>query len=55
MSLNERIALKIAEANNGGTWATHYTEKQKDVWRERARVIIQMVEEEYVYDNSPDQ
>lgn len=33
----EELAIKLAEANNGGKWATHYEEAQKDVWRKRAR------------------
>ena len=43
--LIEDIAKYIAAANNGGGWSTHYTEGQKDVWRERAKVIIEMVKE----------
>ena len=39
----EELAIKLAEANNGGKWATHYEEMQKDVWRERARVWAQDV------------
>lgn len=41
--LVERIAKKIAVANNGGDWATHYTDAQKDVWRQRAREVIKEV------------
>jgi hypothetical protein len=43
--LIEEIAKTIALGNNGGDWAKHYTEGQKDVWRERAKVIIEMVKE----------
>lgn len=41
--LLEAIAKKIAIANNGGDWATHYTEEQKNVWRARAKEIIDLV------------
>ena len=30
-----------AEGNNGGTWATHYTDSQKDLWRARAQKLIE--------------
>jgi hypothetical protein len=43
--LIERVAIKIAIANNGGDWAKHYNEDQKNVWRERAKEVIQMVKE----------
>lgn len=36
----ERWAIKLAVGNNGGTWATHYVEKQKEFWRVRARELI---------------
>jgi hypothetical protein len=39
-NLVEEIAIMIAEGNNGGAWATHYTEEQKEVWRNRARKIL---------------
>lgn len=42
-NLIETVAKKIAVANNGGDWATHYVEAQKDVWRQRAKEIIEMV------------
>ena len=41
----EKLAILIAEANNGGKWATHYVEAHKEVWRERAKNIISMVDE----------
>lgn len=37
----EGMAERMAIALNGGTWATHYTERQKDVWRRRARMILE--------------
>jgi hypothetical protein len=43
VALIESVAVEIAEANNGGMWATHYTDEQKDVWRNRAKKIIAMV------------
>ena len=43
--LVEDIAKKIAVANNGGDWAKHYNEDQKNVWRERAKEVIEMVKE----------
>jgi len=41
--LIEKYAIIMAEGNNGGTWATHYTDSQKDVWRERAQKLIEDV------------
>ena len=41
--LIEQVAKRIAVANNGGDWAKHYNEDQKNVWRKRAEEIIQMV------------
>lgn len=46
--LVEDIAKKIAVANNGGDWAKHYNEDQKNVWRERAKEIVEMVKEALV-------
>ena len=43
--LIEQVAKKIAVANNGGDWAKHYNEDQKNVWRERAKEVIEMVKE----------
>ncbi len=31
--LIERFAIRCAKGNNGGEWATHYTEEQRNVWR----------------------
>lgn len=33
----ERAAKALAEALNGGAWNTHYTEEQKEIWRNRVR------------------
>lgn len=35
--LVERTAQRIAEGNNGGAWAKHYTNNQKQLWRRRAQ------------------
>jgi hypothetical protein len=43
--LIEKIAIEMAMGNNGGDWAKHYTDDQKDVWRERAEKVIQYVKE----------
>jgi hypothetical protein len=29
----EELAIRCAKGNNGGEWATHYTEDQKNFWR----------------------
>lgn len=36
----ERYAIKMAQGNNGGKWATHYTDDQKQLWRIRAQGLI---------------
>lgn len=41
--LVEKVALKIAESNNGGSWSSHYNDDQKNVWRSRSQEIIEMV------------
>lgn len=38
--LVEKIAIQIAEANNGGEWATHYKEEHKEFWRSKALGLI---------------
>jgi hypothetical protein len=35
----EHFAIRAALGNNGGSWADHYTEAQKDFWRQFARDI----------------
>lgn len=30
----EALAIRAAKGNNGGEWATHYTEEQKAYWRQ---------------------
>jgi len=44
--LIEKYAIIMALGNNGGEWATHYTEKQKDLWRNRAEQLIRDVQME---------
>lgn len=46
--LIEKVALTMAVGNNGGGWATHYTKEQQDLWRERAKEVIEMVKEALV-------
>ena len=43
--LIEQVAKYIAVANNGGDWAKHYNEDQKNVWRDRAKEVIEMVKQ----------
>ena len=38
--LVEKIARKMAVGNNGGTWAQHYADEQKDMWRSLASDVI---------------
>jgi hypothetical protein len=36
----ESFAIRAALGNNGGTWAEHYTEKQKEHWRQFVRDLV---------------
>lgn len=36
----EALAIRAALGNNGGTWAEHYTEAQKEHWRQFVRDLI---------------
>jgi hypothetical protein len=38
--LIETFAIRAALGNNGGTWAEHYTEAQKEHWRQFIRDMI---------------
>jgi hypothetical protein len=38
----EKFAIRAAKGNNGGEWATHYTEEQKEHWRQFVRDLTQM-------------
>lgn len=33
----EALAIRAAKGNNGGQWATHYTEGQREHWRQFVR------------------
>ena len=39
--LIEKYAIIMAEGNNGGAWATHYTDSQKDFWRAISEKLIE--------------
>ena len=52
--LIEKYAIIMAEGNNGGTWATHYTDSQKDLWRARAEKLIEDVLKKPTYDPNVD-
>jgi hypothetical protein len=36
----EELAIKAARGNNGGTWADHYTEEQKNFWRAFVQELV---------------
>jgi phage pi2 protein 07 len=38
--LVEKYAIRMARGNNGGEWATHYNEDQKNFWRNIAREML---------------
>lgn len=38
--LIERFAIRCARGNNGGEWATHYTDEQKEFWRQFVRDML---------------
>jgi hypothetical protein len=31
------------EATNGGAWETHYTEAQRELWRDRVQAAMRMI------------
>lgn len=37
----EITAQGLARSANGGEWETHYTEKQRNLWRKRAAARLQ--------------
>src|SRR5580704_858450 len=43
----ERYAIRCARGNNGGEWATHYTEDQKNFWRRFVRDLIADIDAEH--------
>jgi hypothetical protein len=36
----EQFAIRAAKGNNGGEWSTHYTEEQKEYWRQFVRDLV---------------
>lgn len=38
----EELAIRAALGNNGGAWASHYTEAQKEHWRQWVRDMADM-------------
>ena len=40
IELVERFAIRCAKGNNGGEWASHYTEDQKNFWRSFVNDLI---------------
>lgn len=36
----ESFAIRAAPGNNGGEWATHYTEGQKEHWRQFVKDLV---------------
>lgn len=45
--LIEKYAIRIARGNNGGTWADHYNETQKNFWRSLVRDLIEDIQNEH--------
>jgi len=43
----EEFAIRVALGNNGGKWATHYNEDQKEHWRQFIRDLIKELDNEY--------
>lgn len=41
----EKFAIRVALGNNGGKWSSHYTEEQKEHWRQFVKDLIQEIEE----------
>jgi len=37
----EKFAIQVALGNNGGKWSTHYTEDQKNHWRDFIKKLEQ--------------
>lgn len=35
----DRVAVIMAVGNNGGNWGRDYTDEEKEIWRERAKVV----------------
>lgn len=43
----ETFAIRCALGNNGGEWATHYTEAQKEHWRQLVRDLETAIKAEH--------
>lgn len=43
----EEWAKKMALGNNGGDWAKHYTEEQKEHWRDLVHEMINTIQEAF--------
>lgn len=41
----EKFAIRVALGNNGGSWATHYTDAHKEHWRQFIRDLVKSIEE----------
>lgn len=44
--LIEKYAIIMALGNNGGSWANHYTDSHKDLWRARSEKLIEDIKME---------
>jgi hypothetical protein len=42
----EKYAIRVALGNNGGKWSEHYTEKQKEHWRDFIRQLVDDIKKE---------
>lgn len=51
--LIEYFAIRAALGNNGGTWAEHYTEDQKEHWRQGVRDMAAAMRAASDYDSAP--
>jgi hypothetical protein len=51
----EEFAMRCALGNNGGAWATHYTEDQKAHWRKFVSELYSALEDEAVEAYKEDQ
>jgi hypothetical protein len=45
-SLQEKIAIAMAQGNNGGSWNSSYMEQHREVWRKRAQAVIDLVDQQ---------
>jgi hypothetical protein len=41
----EKFAIRVALGNNGGKWSSHYTEEQKEHWRQFIKDLVHEIEE----------